>query len=95
MITYALFEVSAKKWLVPAGDTAPVANSLRGLGMIGVHTLLWMWYVYMLTNHTACVMTSSVGHLSLFCIIQELKYLHGLPEVSSNNHKIYLVTSEP
>ena len=43
MVTYALFEVSAKKWLVPAGDTAPLANSVRGLGMMGVHTLVWMW----------------------------------------------------
>lgn len=43
MVTYALFEVSAKKWLVPTGDTAPLANSVRGLGMMGVHTLVWMW----------------------------------------------------
>ena len=46
-MTYGLFEVSAKKWLAPAGDTAPMANSVRGLGMIGVHTLLWMWYTCM------------------------------------------------
>ena len=47
MVTYGLFEVSAKKWMAPAGDTAPTMNSLRGLGMMGVHTLLWMWYVCM------------------------------------------------
>ena len=47
MVTYGLFEVSAKKWLAPSGDTAPTTNSLRGLGLMGVHTLLWMWYVCM------------------------------------------------
>ena len=52
MVTYGLFEVSAKKWLVPVGDTAPMTNSLRGLGMMGVHTLLWMWYVCMYLWHT-------------------------------------------
>ena len=55
MMTYGLYEVSAKKWLIPVGDTAPVANSLRGLGMMGVHTLLWMWYVCMHVNQSYSV----------------------------------------
>ena len=55
-MTYGLFEVSAKKWLAPAGDTAPLANSVRGLGMIGVHTLLWMWCAYMF-KYCVCIVT--------------------------------------
>ena len=45
MLTYALIEVSVKKWMIPSGDTAVIPNSLRGLGLMGVHTLFWMWYV--------------------------------------------------
>jgi len=45
MLIYALLEVSIKKWLTPPGDTAAIPNSLRGLGLMGIHTLLWMWYV--------------------------------------------------
>ena len=68
MVTYGLFEVSAKKWLVPAGDTAPTTNSLRGLGMMGVHTILWMWYV--------CMPQDIIFHLVAFICRPPLIILH-------------------
>lgn len=86
MVTYALIEVSAKKWFTPVGDTAPIPNSLRGLGLMGVHTLIWMWYVCMakLFSISMYMCFLSLGHLLLFYIMQELKNLFGLLDVSSS-----------
>ncbi|XP_065918998.1 uncharacterized protein [Dysidea avara] len=41
--TFALLQVSIKKLSSPPGDPAAIPNSLRTLGLMGVHTLLWMW----------------------------------------------------
>ena len=43
VITYAIFEVSYKKFATEKDDPAAVANGARVLGYMGVHTLLWLW----------------------------------------------------
>ena len=42
-IAYALYEVLYKRLATVKDDPAQVQNSLRILGLMGVHTLLWMW----------------------------------------------------
>ena len=42
-ILYALYEVLYKRLATVKDDPAQVQNSLRILGLMGVHTLLWMW----------------------------------------------------
>ena len=44
-ILYACFEVIYKRIATVKGDPAAVQNGARIVGLIGIHTLLWMWYI--------------------------------------------------
>ena len=43
---YAVIEVLFKKFASPKDDPAAVCNSFRFVGIMGVHSLLWMWWVW-------------------------------------------------
>ena len=45
-VLYAVIEVLFKKFVSTKDDTAPVCNSFRFVGIMGVHSLLWMWWVW-------------------------------------------------
>ncbi len=40
---YSVFEVIFKKWASREDDSAPVCNSLRVIGYVGVNTLVAYW----------------------------------------------------
>ncbi len=41
-----MVEVLFKKFASPKGDPAAICNSFRFVGIMGVHSLLWMWWVW-------------------------------------------------
>ena len=51
-ILYAMMEVGYKKYATRPDDPAPVQNGIRGLGYIGVHTLLWVWPLLVVLHFT-------------------------------------------
>ena len=50
VITYALFEVSYKKWGTRKEDPAAVPNSARFLGYLGLQTLVWLWPFFIILH---------------------------------------------
>ncbi len=44
VILYAATEVLFKKYGTRKGDPAAVQNSVRFMGYMGIHTLLWQWF---------------------------------------------------
>ena len=52
VILYAMLEVGYKKFATKENDPAPIQNSVRGLGYIGVHTLLWAWPLLIILHFT-------------------------------------------
>lgn len=58
-ILYALMEVLFKKLASFKNDPASGYNGMRMVGLMGIHTLLWMWWVmpykyYYTTNALYC-----------------------------------------
>ena len=49
---YAMLEVGYKKFATREDDPAPIQNSVRGLGYMGVHTLLWVWPLLIILHFT-------------------------------------------
>ena len=49
---YAMLEVGYKKFATREGDPAPIQNSIRGLGYMGVHTLFFMWPLLVIFHFT-------------------------------------------
>ena len=47
-----MLEVGYKKFATKENDPAPIQNSVRGLGYIGVHTLLWAWPLLIILHFT-------------------------------------------
>ena len=43
LLGYSFYQVFFKKFATKDNDPAAIMNSVRVLGYIGVHTLLWMW----------------------------------------------------
>ena len=52
VITYAVFEVTYKKWASKKEDKAAVANSGRVLGYMGLHTLVWFWPFFLILHYS-------------------------------------------
>lgn len=52
VISYAVFEVSYNKWGTQEHDPASVQNSIRVLGYIGLHTLIWLWPCFIILHFT-------------------------------------------
>ncbi len=45
-------EVIFKKFFSRADDPAPIHNGVRGVGYLGVHTLLWVWPVLIILHYS-------------------------------------------
>ena len=49
---YATMEVGFKKFVTAPNDPATVQNGIRGVGYMGVHTLLWFWPLLVVLHFT-------------------------------------------
>ena len=52
VVFYSMMEVGYKKFATREDDTAPIQNSIRGLGYMGVHTLFFMWPLLVILHFT-------------------------------------------
>ena len=75
-------EVGYKKFATRKDDTAPIQNSIRGLGYMGVHTLLWVWPVVLIVHYIG-IETFEFPELMIFNkllvnVVLELLFIMGL-----------------
>ena len=52
VISYAMLEVGFKKWGSKKNDSAPVANSVRFMGYVGLSTMVTLWPCFFILNYT-------------------------------------------